>query len=729
MTDADLLFLPWVRRGAAAALLQPDTFGPDQPGVASTTASLGLNAGAPVTVPVTVMGPGHVTSLDRRQVVRTDPAPGSRTFEPNYFPLVELDEPSLPWLFTPAAPGAQDRLRPWLCLVVVRAQDGVRLDPPVPGGLPVLRISRPASPAAELPDPADSWAWAHASVTTAAAGAEPELLAELAAHPERSVARLLCPRVLAPDTDYLACLVPTFELGRKAGLGLPVSPDDERKLDPAWSLGADAVELPVYHHWSFATGAGGDFQSLALLLRARPLPPGVSVRPVDVSESGLPVAVPAGTTLPVAGALRPVGAVAGGWPPIPGLQAAWETALAAVLDAPATVPASGDPLLAPPLYGAAQAGRNTLDPGRPDRWFERLNLSPTHRAVAHLGARVVQHHQDALMASAWEQAADLARANQLLRQAELGCLVATSLHRRHLARMDPAVGLQVLAPARRRMTRTPAGAALALALDDTGLPGSAYATALRRLARPRGPIGRRLRRVDASPAPPAGTGGVLLALQPAAVLSRRRPPPTRRVGLETVAASLTPPADVGWGEATAEAVAAAPLRPFFAIVPMGSPVPVRPPPPAPPPPVLLPKQPPEPPEPPEPHPHPHPHPHPPPLRLPRGRRRSRHRSNGHRRPGNLRSTPRPQRETRHRPPRQTPPSRPWLPHRRGQRHPPGPHSRPQLRAASRGDDQRHPARPDRGRRRPRGRQREGPRPRRRAARPAVGTPRRLLRHR
>jgi hypothetical protein len=85
-------------------------------------------------------------------VIRTDPAPGSRTFEPNYFPLIELDEPALPWLFTPAGAGAQDRLRPWLCLIVVRVQDGVRLDPPATGPLPVLRISGPAKPAAELPD-------------------------------------------------------------------------------------------------------------------------------------------------------------------------------------------------------------------------------------------------------------------------------------------------------------------------------------------------------------------------------------------------------------------------------------------------------------------------------------------------------------------------------------------------------------------------------------------------
>ena len=31
---------------------------------------------------------------------------------------------------------------------------------------------------------------------------------------------------LSADTDYIACVVPTFELGRKAGLGLPIADTD-----------------------------------------------------------------------------------------------------------------------------------------------------------------------------------------------------------------------------------------------------------------------------------------------------------------------------------------------------------------------------------------------------------------------------------------------------------------------------------------------------------------------
>ena len=65
-----------------------------------------------------LLGPGDITSLDARAVIRTDPRDGADAFEPNYLAMVELALPDLPWMFTPAAP-AGERLRPWICLVVV----------------------------------------------------------------------------------------------------------------------------------------------------------------------------------------------------------------------------------------------------------------------------------------------------------------------------------------------------------------------------------------------------------------------------------------------------------------------------------------------------------------------------------------------------------------------------------------------------------------------------------
>ena len=70
-----------------------------------------------------------------------------------------------PWLFTPAKADAQGRLRPWLCLVVVRKQPGVELRPAADVPLPVLEIKAPARPGDELPDLSESHFWAHAQVT------------------------------------------------------------------------------------------------------------------------------------------------------------------------------------------------------------------------------------------------------------------------------------------------------------------------------------------------------------------------------------------------------------------------------------------------------------------------------------------------------------------------------------------------------------------------------------
>jgi hypothetical protein len=179
-------------------------------------------------------------------------------FEPNYFPAIEFDRPDFPWLFTPAKANDKGRLRPWICLVVVRKQDGVTLR--VDGALPVLEIRAPAQPQRELPDLTESWAWAHTQVT--GSQRDPGSLKQaLAGDPALTVSRLIGARRLDPLTDYLACVVPAFDLGRKAGLGEPITADDENQLKPAWTAGSQsAVALPVYVSWEFRTGAGGDFE-------------------------------------------------------------------------------------------------------------------------------------------------------------------------------------------------------------------------------------------------------------------------------------------------------------------------------------------------------------------------------------------------------------------------------------------------------------------------------------
>ncbi|MGH8240905.1 MAG: hypothetical protein ACREXP_28350, partial [Steroidobacteraceae bacterium] len=219
--NASVVFLPWVRQGAAAAINVADTLGANMRGAVDLKATLAINSvpGDPITV--RLRGPADVVGIDPHEIVRVDPKPNTTDFEPNYFPGIEFDRPDFPWLFTPAKAGANAKLRPWLCLVIVRQQEGVLLSSSADAPLPILNINGPAKPADELPDLVDSWAWVHAQVAASSlAEADPNALKnDMRTRPERSLSRLLCPRILQPNTDYVACVVPTFELGRKAGLG------------------------------------------------------------------------------------------------------------------------------------------------------------------------------------------------------------------------------------------------------------------------------------------------------------------------------------------------------------------------------------------------------------------------------------------------------------------------------------------------------------------------------
>jgi hypothetical protein len=245
---AALRFLPWVRQGAAAEMA-------DGGGV---EVKFKVN-GADLTMPMRLLGPGAVTGIDPKQVIRMEPRPGTVDFTPYNFPAVEFDRPDFPWLFTPLKADGNERIRPWICLVVVRKQPGVELRFEKGALLPVLEIRSPAQPRNELPDLEDSWAWAHAQVAGRSAESSPE---EGLANAALNLSRLMCPRKLEPDTDYIACVAPAFATGRNAGLGLPVNGSED--LKPAWSFSEPApleVLLPVYHYWEFRAGPPVDFES------------------------------------------------------------------------------------------------------------------------------------------------------------------------------------------------------------------------------------------------------------------------------------------------------------------------------------------------------------------------------------------------------------------------------------------------------------------------------------
>jgi hypothetical protein len=449
-------YLPWTRRGLVTQVSAVDSLGDDLPVRAEFPVGVRVNQGTPINTTLRLYGPGDVIGVDPRVIIRTEPKRFVDDFQPNYLAAIEFDPSDFCWMFTPAAANADERLRPWLVLVVVEQRDGVAIETTVQRPLPVLSIQAPAVPADELPDLAESWAWAHAQVITEG-DSEAEIVGALQGAASRNLSRLLCPRRLKPSTHYYACLVPAFEVGRQAGLGQ--TPAADATTTPAWRSGTAAtgtVVLPLYFHWEFATGAGGDFEDLVDRLEARPVAENTGKIPMYIGNAG-----PGISPLPADDARAVVdmeGALRAPSPRDPHrIEIPFEMLkeFEALLNAPdehleAGTPANAPPV-GPPLYAShhLQAFRISESQSRP--WFADLNLDPRMRAAAALGTQVVRANQEDLMSEAWAQVGDVLAANRALNWAELSKQAGRRVHARHFATMDVERVLKATSPMHRRI--------------------------------------------------------------------------------------------------------------------------------------------------------------------------------------------------------------------------------------------------------------------------------------
>jgi hypothetical protein len=496
-------FLPWVRRGAANTFRNPDDLAAvlarsDGLPLSLFPIHLEVNDHAGVDVALTMYGPGDVTGVDRRVVIRTDPPAPSADFEPNFLASIDFDPPDFPWLFTPAAAGEHGRLRPWLALVVVRDGDEASVTPDAGGPLPVLIATT-----SELPDLGEGWAWAHGQAIQP--DASQSVLATLDDRPSQNLSRLICPRRLEPSTRYVACLVPAFDAGRRVGLGLEVEDADLDALAPAWTEGAGEIRLPVYYHWTFATGAGGDFETLARRLQGRVAPAGLGRRPLRAD--GQPYGLPDPGPTVLEGALTSTEDDVEAE-----IDEAFRERLRDVLDLSAT-----EPVVTPPIYGRWQGARVTVpsDEETP-HWMRELNLDPSLRAPAGLGARVVQDNQEQLVAAAWDQLGDAPAAAHLERRLEVAVAVLGSVVRRRVGPMEPGQLVQFLGPAHARLRASPE--TLHASLARQGLPPSFSSVTFRRAMRPTGTLSRRSGAFTATTALQAAAtrlGSALPAIDPA----------------------------------------------------------------------------------------------------------------------------------------------------------------------------------------------------------------------
>ncbi|MFI6303160.1 hypothetical protein ACIBCH_14915 [Amycolatopsis thailandensis] len=504
MTEGAYSFLPWLRAGLSTRIVEP-------PGIERATIPVRLELNgealttggkpphAPVTQPVQLYGPGDVIGVDPRAISRTEPQPFSTNFEPNYLAHIEFYQEEFAWRYSPDLPDATTRrLAPWLALIVLAdgGESGVgEFEEGVASGepLPFIAVTAPEA----LQPPGELGAWAHVHVNGAldeplaiddprAMGTSLSNLGKvLRDAPDSACCRVVCPRHLKANTAYHAFLVPAFETGRQAGLGL--IPANIRATTASWGPGERplAGRLPYYHRWSFVTSTKGDFEDLVRLLKPVEAKDPTGLRDMDAHRA-TDFALPELTTptrpsgvLRLGGALRlvdsdkildghenwdnyygPQPPPAPPLPPMPPYPNEWQRAMAGLINLAESYqhqPAAAantelaaqvtdlagqvDPVITPPLYGRWHALTPTLitrpdgtamPPAELHNWVHRLNLDPRFRVAAHFGTKVVQDRQEELMASAWEQLGEAQRANTRIRAAQLAREIGNVLHAKHI---------------------------------------------------------------------------------------------------------------------------------------------------------------------------------------------------------------------------------------------------------------------------------------------------------
>ena len=546
MTDpiGTYTFLPWLRRGIANRIGAGGSVGTTRAGidVEVTIEGIGRDGGTPTESAqqhVELYGPGDIVGLDVAAISRVEPQHWTTNFEPNYLPAIEFYDEDLPWRYTPAAPDGR-RLLPWLALIVLTEEEFG--EGGVVSGRPLAHIEMLVDLADVAPPASELWAWAHVHfnealsptevVSTDTAAVVAAASATLAADPDLAYSRLLCPRKLAPSTAYHAFVIPAFESGRLAGLGLdpgPVMADPANGLEAtssAWGTYAakpSPTHVPVYHRWYFHTGARGDFEELVRILEPRIVDSRVGARDVDVAD---PAPNLDGISGPDGdGVLRFGGALRAPLETLPPHEEdeyqrfdqwaepfphEFQQQLAAFLNLPdgyadqgATANTSPDlsdavnvdpdPVVAPPIYGRWHALTERLlterdGTPRDDRqnWLHDLNLDPRWRTAAGFGTTVIQDNQEAYMDAAWDQIGAVLEANRRIRQAQLASRTSLKWHRELAGATTSADTLTLHAPMHRRVVSdgitishrvatSPVGAALVSTDDpqDAAAPGTA----------------------------------------------------------------------------------------------------------------------------------------------------------------------------------------------------------------------------------------------------------------
>jgi hypothetical protein len=518
-------FLPWLRQGLANQIQSQD-FANDVILRAEINVQLelkgdpvGANVPAvPVSRKVALFGPGDIVGIEPRAVIKVSPRNWIANFEPNYLAHIEFYDEDFTHRYTPARPNALGRLRPWITLIVLTEAEFTDHPKVQDRPLPYIDVAN----LNVFPRADELWAWSHVHVNEnlAANDAEfvstdmnaviPKLQAVLK-NPDLAYSRLICPRKLAPNTAYHAFVVPTFEVGRRAGLNIDqaATPATMSAWDPA--ARPEGQSFPYYYRWFFRTGESGDFESLVRLLVPKPVDRRVGTRAMDVQDPGSGVdgldKPELGGILKLGGALLPPSPVPA---EPPDKFETWDNPfprplqedLIRLINLADDYEASGDPdpIITPPLYGRWHALRKrvvTDRDGTPflpvENWVHRLNLDPRFRVAAGFGTRVIQDNQERYMDAAWAQIGTVLEAQKRIRFGQFALATSTIWYDRHLL---PVVGvsqqqtLLFMAPLNKRILAE--GLTVHHTYTNSLVQPPMTSAAMRRIIRPRGRLIRTL---------------------------------------------------------------------------------------------------------------------------------------------------------------------------------------------------------------------------------------------
>lgn len=400
--------------------------------------------------PFTLLTAGDVAGLQTGAIKHTAPAPLARDAETTKFVHLDLWEADLPWRYTPRPNHPQQKLQPWLVLLV-----GTGEELQVEAGV-VTKVDDAVLLEHNLDE---SHLWAHTQFDG-----------------NQEIARILSPRGskrngagkpmgLLPQHEYQAVLVPAF--------------NDEGQ--PMWRVNGATVTrtfgrkgvLPAFHAWRFWTAEAGDFETLAAALH---IPPAADVGKAKLHyrRSGIdPLA------MEVRGAITSLQAPVAPDPAI----------LAQVI---ADVDQLNDAL--PNTIGLPPYGRPWLpDPDSVETgWPHELTDDPRARGVAGLGVWLGVEAQEALMDAAVQQAGALREAGQRINHLALGLWAAGRLWDQRLP-SDPNERLRILGPLMARLLAADGGVVLDRVTGDSSpLPAAIFSSAAQRLLRDRSTSTRHL---------------------------------------------------------------------------------------------------------------------------------------------------------------------------------------------------------------------------------------------